>query len=180
LREEIIGRRYAKALIAIAKDRDKLEETRVDLTKVVSVFNEQELFRRVMCDPVYSKERRKAILEEVLKRMEVGPLCKRLCFLLVDKERIRYVPAVLDAYMKLEDEAAGRVRTKLSSAYPLPDDNVEAIRKALEQRLGKRVVVEVEVDPGLIAGVMCKVDGMVFDGSVRTQIETLQSALRGE
>lgn len=180
MREEIIGRRYAKALIAIGKELGKLEETRVDLAKIVSVFNEQELFRRVMCDPVYGKERRKAILGEVLKRMGVGALCTRLCYLLVDKERMRYLPAVLDAYMKLEDEAAGRVRTKLSSAYPLADDRVEAIRKALEQRLGKQVVVEVEVDPALIGGVLCKVDGMVFDGSVRTQIETLQSALRGE
>ncbi len=180
MKEETIGRRYAKALIAIGKEQGKLEEIRNDLSKVVNLFNEAELFRRVTCDPVYGKARRKKVLEEVLQRLGIGPVCKSLCSLLIDKERMRYVPAVLDAYTKLEDEVAGRVRAKLLSAYSLPEDTVKSIGEALERRLGKQVVVDTEIDRSLIGGVICKVNGMVFDGSVRTQIEALQSTLRGE
>jgi F-type H+-transporting ATPase subunit delta len=181
LREEILGKRYAKALIKLCVEKGVLERVREDLTNIVSVFNGQELFRRVMCDPVYAaKERRKAILKDVMKRLEISDICQRFLYLLIEKERIRYVPAILEAYMRLEDEAAGRLRARIVSAYPLPGENVDKIRKALEERLHKQVFLELQIEKELIGGVICKVNGMVFDGSVRTQIETLKETLRRE
>lgn len=180
MREEIVGKRYAKALIKIGKEQKVLERMREDLTRIVSLFRDQELFRRVMCDPVHDKERRKMILGEVMKRLDISPLSQRFLYLLIDKERIRIVPAILEAYVRLEDEAAGRVRAKILSAYQLAEGNVEEIRKALEEKLEKKVILEFQIEQDLIGGVICKVDGMVFDGSVRTQVETLKSTLRGE
>ena len=180
MREEIVGKRYAKALIKLGKEENILERIREDLSRIVSLFNEQELFRRVMCDPVYGKDKRKEILNAIMEKLGISALCQRFLHLLVDKARMRNIPAILDAYMKLEDEAAGRVRAHIFSAYPLQDMIVQEIRKVLEARLHKEVVLEVQTQQDLIGGIVCKVNGMVFDGSVVTQLESLKSTLRGE
>ena len=180
MREEIVGKRYAKALIKLGKEENVLERIREDLSRIVSLFNEQELFRRVMCDPVYGKDKRKEILIAIMEKLGISALCQRFLHLLVDKARMRNIPAILDAYMKLEDEAAGRVRAHIFSAYPLQDRIVQEIRKVLEARLHKEVVLEVQTQQDLIGGIVCKVNGMVFDGSVVTQLESLKSTLRGE
>ncbi len=180
MKEEIIGKRYARALIQLGKEADALEAIRKDLTEVVNLFRESELFRRVMCDPVYEKRSRKEILGQVMQRLGTSSICQRFLYLLIDTERIRYVSAMLDAYTKLEDEAAGRLRARILSAYPLSEGNLNGIRGGLEKKLAKEVILETEIDPELIGGVVCRVNGMVFDGSVKTQVQTLKEALRGE
>jgi len=57
---------------------------------------------------------------------------------------------------------------------------VAAIRDALARRMGKQIVLESEEDPDILGGIVCKIDGMVFDGSVRTQLEKLRETIRGE
>ncbi|NWG75551.1 MAG: ATP synthase F1 subunit delta [Rubrivivax sp.] len=180
MREQVVAKRYAKALLLIGKEQGVLQTIKEDLTKIVALYEDHETFRRVMCDPVYVREKRKSILEEVSNRLGISPLCKRFLYLLVDKERIRYIPAILEAYTRLEDESAGRVRARIESAYALEEDDVETLRRALERRLAKEVILELDTVPELIGGIVCRVDGMVFDGSVRTQVETLKSTLRGE
>jgi F-type H+-transporting ATPase subunit delta len=47
----------------------------------------------------------------------------------------------------------------------------------LSQRTGKAIDLSVHVDPSLIGGVIATVGGLVFDGSIRTQLSQLHSTL---
>jgi F-type H+-transporting ATPase subunit delta len=44
----------------------------------------------------------------------------------------------------------------------------------------KEVDVDVVVEPSLIGGVIAEVEGMIYDGSVKTQITKLKQSLKGE
>jgi len=112
--------------------------------------------------------------------MGTGDVCFHFLCLLVDKERIRYLPVIYSIYRKLEDDLAGRMRASVTTAQKLGDDQKEAVRKALEDRFNKQIFLEEIEDPEILGGIVCKVDGMVFDGSVRTQLEILGENIRGE
>ena len=66
------------------------------------------------------------------------------------------------------------------TAQRLEDQEIAEIRKALEERFQKEIILDWSEDAELLGGVICKVDGMVFDGSVRTQLETLKESMKGE
>jgi F-type H+-transporting ATPase subunit delta len=51
------------------------------------------------------------------------------------------------------------------------------VRRSLEQRTGKKVIVEAAVDAALIGGVVAQVGDLVLDGSVRTQLADLRQKL---
>lgn len=180
MKEEVIGRRYAKALILLGKETGNWEGIGKDLEAFVTLFEANELLRRVLCDPVHDRKKQKAILQEILKRQGTDPICSRFLFLLVEKERIRYLPAIFKIYRQLEDNLAGRLRAKVITARKLGEDQIDAIQKSLEGRFHKKILLEETEDTEILGGIICKVDGMVFDGSVRTQLEILKENIRGE
>lgn len=180
MKEEVIARRYAKALLLLGKERGDWEVTGKDLEGFFLVFQESEPLRRVLCDPVYDRKKQTAILQRVLGRLGTGPACSSFLLLLLEKQRLRHLPAIFKIYRQLEDSLAGRLRARIVTARKLGDDQLAAIRKSLEGRFHKEVLLEETEDPGILGGIVCKVDGMVLDGSVRTQLEILKESIRGE
>ena len=180
MKEEVIGKRYARALIDLGREQGTWQEVGKNLGDFVSLFEEHEILRKVLCDPIHDRTKRKTILKDVLQKLKLGTICSNFVQLLVDKERIRYLPAIYGAYQRLEDTLAGRLRARLVTARRLMDQEIEAIRKALEQRFQKDIILDSSEDPEILGGVICKVDGMVFDGSVRTQLEILKESMKGE
>ena len=65
------------------------------------------------------------------------------------------------------------------SASPLDDRRKDRLRRALSERTGQEVRLEIEIDPSLIGGAIAKVGDLVFDGSLRTQLGQLRAALSG-
>jgi F-type H+-transporting ATPase subunit delta len=85
------------------------------------------------------------------------------------------VAAINEAFQDLFDEKAGRVKAEVILPYEPDKAESEGIRKGLEKATGKSVVMDVTVDPELIGGVVAKVGSLVYDGSVRTQLENIKT-----
>jgi len=70
------------------------------------------------------------------------------------------------------------VRVAIRSAGELPDDMQRDLTALARQLARKEIIVDREVDPELLGGVVLDVGGTVFDGSVQTQLERLNKTLR--
>jgi len=92
--------------------------------------------------------------------------------------RLSVLPQISESYGAFADELSGVIRPTLSSGLPLDAGQIEEIRSALAKSTGKKVELKVEVDPSLIGGVVTKIGGKVFDGSVRTQLARIQDILQ--
>jgi len=102
---------------------------------------------------------------------------QRFVLLLLDRSRIVLLPAIARAYQAMADDHVGRVRAQVTSAEPLTQVALDRVRRSLEQRTGKKVVMETAVDPELIGGLVARVGDLVLDGSVRTQLADLRTKL---
>jgi F-type H+-transporting ATPase subunit delta len=81
------------------------------------------------------------------------------------------------AYEEMCDEKLGRVRARVVSAKPLDIASETEIRKGLEKRTGKKILMTTEVDPRLIGGVVAHVAGLVIDGSVASRLADMKNRL---
>jgi F-type H+-transporting ATPase subunit delta len=102
---------------------------------------------------------------------------QRFALLLLDRGRIALLASLARAYRELADAHAGRVRAVVTSAAPLSPADLERVRRSLERRTKKTVMLEAQVDPSLIGGLVAQVGDLVLDGSVRTQLSTLRDKL---
>jgi F-type H+-transporting ATPase subunit delta len=75
------------------------------------------------------------------------------------------------------DDKLGRVRAIVKSAKPLDIASETEVRKALERRTGKKVLMSIVVDPSLIGGVIAQVAGLELDGSVSSRLYAIKQRL---
>ena len=96
----------------------------------------------------------------------------------MDRARIGILPSIVSAYHGLADQKSDRVRAKIRVAQALSDADIERLRSVIQDGTGKQVVIEQKVDTEIVGGVIANVGGRVYDGSIRTQLETLRTRLK--
>ena len=172
-----VARRYARALFGIGVDAGKFEALGDELGELASLWDESDELRQALENPVFRPSEKRAVLEKILPQVAPTPEVQRFVLLLLDRRRIVMLPAIARAYRDLTDAQLGRVRAEVTSAQELTPATLDRVRRSLEQRTGKKVIVRSTVDPELIGGLVARVGDLVLDGSVRTQLADLRTRL---
>lgn len=174
-----IARRYARALIDVATAAHKLDRFGEQLHALVRVLSAHQGLSEVMVNPAYGRPQRMAILEAVMKALGgVEPEVANFIRLLVDRNRIGALPDMARVYSDLADARAGRIRGRVTSAVQLPPESLRRISEILEAITQRKVVLDVKIDPSILGGVSAQVGSVLYDGSLRTQLEELRRTLR--
>ncbi|WP_428564827.1 MAG: ATP synthase F1 subunit delta [Solidesulfovibrio sp. DCME] len=179
----IVARRYAKALFALAKKAGKKApaEYGKDLEAFAEVLEASPDLLKVFANPVIAAEDKKAVLAGVVGKLGLKPMVVNFLSLLADKDRLSFVLEVSAFYRALLDEAEGVLRGQLVTAYTLTDQRQDQIKAKLEKQSGKKLVLSFGVDPAILGGVLLKVGDKVLDASLRAQLEILKEQIkRGE
>jgi F-type H+-transporting ATPase subunit delta len=171
------ARRYAKAMFSLAQEEGRVDAVRVELGALDGLFAEHAEFRDAICQPLHPGAERRAALTAVCDRLEIAGSVRNFCAFLVDQRRVIDFRAIRAAFDEFADRAAGRTRAQVVSASPLGDAQRSRLRAALAARTGQQVELDESVDPGLLGGAIASVGGLVFDGSLRTQLQQLRTSL---
>ena len=175
--KEIIARRYAKALIRIGEEDRHYEIYGQELKAFEGVMGISPQLGAVMENPIYDKDQKKAVFQALNAKLELSPVIVNFILLLIDKRRLGYFGEIVRCYEMLADEVAGKTRARVISAVPIPKASLAAIQKKLASMTGKEVIVSVQEDPGLIGGVVTQIGDIVYDGSIRTQLNKMKETL---
>ena len=179
----IVARRYAKALFALAKKAGKKApaEYGKDLEAFASVLEGSPDLLKVFANPIISADVKKSVLSGVAGKIGLKPMVINFLSLLADKDRLPFVLEVSALYRTLLDAAEGVMRGQLVTAFALADARQDQIKVKLEKQSGKKLVLSFAVDPSIIGGVVLKVGDKVLDASLRAQLEILKEQIkRGE
>jgi len=172
-----VSRRYAKAIFAIAVDKGNFELLGRQLSELAELWKDSPELRQTLENPVFKLSQKRAVLQGLMPRVAPARPVQSLALLLLERGRIASLPAVALAYEEMCDDKLGRVRARVLSARPLDIASETEVRKALERRTGKKVIMTTVVDPALISGVVAHVAGMVLDGSVASRLSNLRHRL---
>lgn len=170
--------RYAKALLDIGVERKIQDQIGRELDRVGAVFTQSPELLELFRNPKFDATQRKGVLAELLKRVMVSPVTRNFLFLLTEKDRMSHLKDIVTAFHALADESSGRVRAQVTVASPLTEPELARLRTILGKLTGRQVVIEPREDASLIGGVVTRIGGKVYDGSVRAQLDTLQTRLR--
>jgi F-type H+-transporting ATPase subunit delta len=173
-----IANRYAKALVQIGSETGAVDQFNLQLNSFSTLLSESRELASVFGNPAYGIDSKREILKELVARLQVSPMVSNLLMLLLERGRISVLPLIAESYGAFADELSGVIRPTVSSGLPLDAAQIEEIRTALAKSTGKKVELKVAVDPSLIGGVVTKIGGKIFDGSVRTQLARIQDILQ--
>ena len=171
--------RFATALFALAYERKTLDETAADLDLIASMVEESREFRRLIRSPVLKRAEQGRAADAVLAAAGAGELVRNLVGLLAEKRRLFALSDIIRAYRARLSSHRGEVAAVATSARPLTDSQVEALKKNLAQTVGKEVTLATEVDEGLLGGLVVRVGSRMFDSSLSTRLANLKTAMKG-
>ena len=171
--------RYAKALFGLAHDEHKHTEVREEIEGLNALFAGSRELREALLTPLHPASERKAALRAIASRSSISPLVQNFLSYLIDQRRLVDFDGITVAYAELADSSAGLITAEVVAASPLDERRMDRLRRALSERTGQEVRLQIEVDSSLIGGVIAKVGDLVFDGSLRTQLGQLRANLSG-
>lgn len=181
MRSSAAARRYSKALFGIAKDEGSIAKIQSELDGLSTLFKDSTELRKALFRPLHPVRERRGLLRGICESGQVGTTLRNFLTYLIDQRRLVDFDAIHAEFSRLADEAAGRVQAEVVSASPLPETQRQRLQAALARQTGQDVDLVVKVDPDLIGGAVAKVAGIVFDGSLRTQLSQLRDTLtRGQ
>jgi F-type H+-transporting ATPase subunit delta len=172
-----VARRYARALFEIGAARGKVEAFGTELAELAGTYAGSPELRQTLENPVFKLDQRRAVLERLLPAVAPSPEVRSFALLLLDRRRLVALPDIARAFAEMVDASLGQVRATVTSAQVMDPATQAAVQRALEKRTGKKVLITAGVDPALIGGIVAQVGDLVFDGSLRTRLATLQSRI---
>jgi F-type H+-transporting ATPase subunit delta len=96
---------------------------------------------------------------------------------LIAAREITLLAAISRQFRQMKRQEAGIAKVEVSTAAELAPEDAAALGSVLEKYLGRRVVMQVVLDPSLIAGVRVRVDGRVLDASLKARLAALGEQL---
>jgi F-type H+-transporting ATPase subunit delta len=171
-----LSRRYTRALFQLARESGQEEKIGSEIDQFLTVHEQSEL-RRVLSNPAFPAAVRKDILRQVVDSQQLAPLTAKFLLLLLDRDRLGYLPGIVSSYRRMLNEARGRVEARVSSAAALDGAVMEQLRERLRGLSGKDVVLQQETDPSLLGGLLIELEGKIYDGSIRTQLEKMKQRI---
>lgn len=172
-----ITRRYAKALVGLGSEQNKVDVYGQELAAVSSVLESEDLLRLLIESPTLAVGKKTAVFSEIMEKMGLSGGMRDFIGLLIEKGRIQYLPQINQKYHHLADELSGTLRANVTAAIELTAQQRQAISDELEKQTGKNVELTVEIDAGLIGGLRTEIGGKLYDGSVKTQLKRIEDTL---
>ena len=172
-----VGRRYAKALLDLAREQGELDAVLRDVGTLSDAWKTSSELRDVVQNPVLPKPALKSVVDGLMEKLGCSKLTRNTVKLLADKGRLPQLDDVLRVLDELAEAETGRVRVEVTSAKPLSDAYYSRLTERLQRVTDRKVVLVKKQDPSLIGGVVTRVGDQVFDGSISNRLSELRETL---
>ena len=173
--EQAAATRYARALFDVSLDGHDPQRTERDVAAFQELVDGHPTLARVLLNRAIPPVRKREIVAVILDRTPAtSPVVRRLLLMLAERGRLGLLPALLAVYRDRLLDHLRIVRARVTTAEPLDAGRVASITRSLEAATGRQVRIETAVDASLVGGMVTRIGGTVFDGSVARHLDRLK------
>ncbi|SFQ27687.1 F0F1 ATP synthase subunit delta [Salibacterium halotolerans] len=168
--------RYAQALFELSKDQNMLEQVRVELDTVKEVFAGNRELPETLEHPKVPKEQKENLLKNGFSGM--SDMVQRTLLLMLEKNRIDSVVYMIEQFQHLVDEEWKVGHALVTTVKPLSDEERSMISETFAEKTGRNTLyIRNEIDSELIGGLKVDLGNLVFDGSIKGQLNRMERRL---
>ena len=172
-----VARRYAEAFVNTLEAANRLDSGLEELKSVSVVYSSSKQFQRFLGSPEIGNEDKTRVLGHV--SAEVGTETRALLDLLLRWDHIDQLPAVYTQAVKVAELRRGIYRGTVTTAHPVSSAEVERLSQAVGKAIGKKVILERQINPALLGGAQIAIGTNLLDSSVSSRLKELSRQLKG-
>ncbi|MDQ6747369.1 MAG: F0F1 ATP synthase subunit delta [Candidatus Dormibacteraeota bacterium] len=169
------ARRYAQAAFEVAIDRHDVKGWLADLDTLQATLTDENV-ALALENPRLDRGRRVGL---ALSLVPTGFNQERANFLklLVLGTRTNLITEIRTEFQRLVDDAEGRVEFEVTVPTALSAAEQRTLTSELSDKVGRKVKVNVAIDPEIIGGLIIRNGDHVVDGSVRRRLAEMREEL---
>ncbi len=175
---ETVARRYANALADVIFENDESENVVDELDTWQESFNSSPELRGAFYSPAIPHLSKEKVLESLIEKSKTSKTTANFLRILLKNNRIAILGDINTKLKSVLEERSGVVSALVTSARDLSEGEKTEMRKSLESATGGREIrISYEIDESIIGGAITRVGSTVYDGSVKTQLDTLRGQM---
>ena len=149
------------------------------LDSIEAAMAESADFRALVTSPLVSRADAGKTIRALVPALGLDPITGRFLGVLADNGRLSELKSVIRIVRQLASGHRGETRAEVTSARPLSDDQIAALKTRLKARVGSDVAIDAKVDPALFGGIVVRLGSQMIDASIATKLNTLAMAMKG-
>ena len=170
-----IARRYAGAMFEIGSKQNQLDRTLKDVQEIAQIFAHRKL-AYLLQEPKVPAERKETAIRQALTS-KVLPTSLNLALLVVQRGLVEIMPNIARELEQLVMNYKNQAVAQVTTAKQIDDAQMALIKRALEKRTGKKIILQMRTEPAILGGVVARVGDQVIDGSIRYRLNALRQQL---
>jgi F-type H+-transporting ATPase subunit delta len=167
--------RYAKALLELAIEKNRIDQVTSDISTLLQANNETKEFQLFLDSPVINAEKKNSIFKVLFPKFD--EITTLFIELITKNGREAMIPQIANSFEAQLKAHKGIVPVTLISAQALDSKTKETIIAKVQSTIKGILEVTEEIDASLIGGFVVKIGDNRIDASVANQLENLKQRL---
>jgi len=173
-----LSKRYAQGLINSIADEKEYTALSSQLEKIDRIFSGHEELNSIIKQPFLSTAKKKQLAEEILSRMTLSSKIENFILLLLEHDRMELLANILELLPDMWNEKNGISTFEISSVIPLTEGQIQKLSAKLEKMEKSPVALKFKQDPALIGGLSIKKGNVVYDISLKGDLNKLMEKIK--
>lgn len=176
MKDKAAAGRYAEGFLDFAQENIGLEKGFNELDLAARIITSDHEFKKLLENAEVTESQKYEIVDNVFGK-GLSEQTREFLKLIIHKNRVKEISDIADHAKVLFWRNRGIEKALITAATELSKETVAAIKDRLEKRSGKKLELEVRVDPALIGGIRAQIGNLVIDGSVKRKLAQLKEYL---
>ena len=166
----------ATGLFNVADQNDDLDKVRDGLRTLNHIVLDSGQFRALVQSKKIKGKLKVEILNSVLGKLS-HPLVNEVVSYLKGSSAANELREISNFFESMYRKKSDIIEVKGVVASKMTNQQIESFKISLDEILGKKTKLSIEVDPSLIGGIKLRIDNTFLDASIHNQLQTLRIEL---
>jgi F-type H+-transporting ATPase subunit delta len=169
---------YARAFADVVFDQHlDPAKTLLEAQSVAQLAAGSSELRDVWEAPSIPAEQKRALLDAIVARAGFSRPVRNFVAVLIDHRRIKFLDPIVKEFEQELNRRMGFVEAQIISARELGQPERGALEAQVAKLTGHKVRARYSQDSSILGGAIVKVGSMIYDGSVKGQLERIREAI---
>lgn len=174
-----LATRYATAIFELADQHGELDAVASDLESLRRMFAESQDLQRLAVNPSLSRDEEEKAVAALADAASFSTLTRNFLGVLASHRRLASLDSIAQAFAARLAERRGELQAQVVTASPLREKDLAALESSLASYAGKKVNLDVAVDPSLLGGLVVTLGSRMIDASLKSKLKGLELSMRG-
>ena len=166
----------ATGLFNVADQNDDLDKVKDGLRMLNHIVLDSGQFRALVQSKKIKGKSKVEILNSVLGKLS-HPLVSEIVLYLKGSSAANELKEISTLFDSMYGKNSNTIEVKGIVASKMSKQQIESFKASLDEILGKKTKLSIEVDPSLIGGIKLRIDNTFLDASIHNQLQTLRTEL---